>query len=137
MLCPECGGLTRVVDTAAIDDKTYRRRLCLTQHYHQFVTVESVTLDHFPWRHVARRQRMANSGRYIISLDAVARVKERHPVSDVVIHDSENLDERCNTDDIKRKSRFNNLSWAIGKGYRPCEHCMTSPDEEAQTTAVT
>lgn len=60
-------------------------------------------------------------GRYLISADAV---KTREP-ENVVVHDTQHLDERCNTDAIKHRIHFNDLNWAlVDKNYRPCEHCM-------------
>lgn len=69
---------------------------------------------------------MANTppGRYIISIDAVAAKSLSKPV---IIHDSQNLNEQCNTDDIKHKSRFNDLQWALDRGYQRCLHCMVEP----------
>lgn len=70
------------------------------------------------------------SGRYIISRDAV---QEHNPVT---IHDSEHLSESCNTDQIRHKSRFNDLEWALRLGYVPCQHCMStaSPIDAADAT---
>lgn len=69
------------------------------------------------------------TGRYLISVDQVKRVREKIDKPDkVIIHDTDNLKEQCNTDQIGRKVRFNDLEWALGIGYSPCGHCMTSPD---------
>lgn len=57
-------------------------------------------------------------GRYIISADAVKAQR------DVTIHDGEHLLEECNTDDIGSKSRFDDLQWALDRGYQPCGHCL-------------
>lgn len=68
---------------------------------------------------------MPEHGRYLISVkDAQAGDPGK-----VVIHDSTNFNEQCNTDQIRQKSYFNNLEWAIEKGYRLCQHCMTKKDE--------
>lgn len=75
-------------------------------------------------------------GRYIISQEAAiaAHAKAQGPDA-VVIHDTHHLSEQCNTDAIKHKSHFGDLAWAIGKGYRPCEHCLTtSGDHPADET---
>lgn len=93
-------------------------------------------MDHFgtpnPSESKPRLQptRGAHLGRYIISVDdAVAAHAGTKARSDVVIHDTNHLSEQCNTDQIKHKSHFGDLEWAIGKGYRPCRHCMTTPGE--------
>lgn len=62
-------------------------------------------------------------GRYLISVNAV---KEEKP-EDVIIHDMHHLHESCNTDQIKARSRFNDLEWGLAKGYRKCRHCFGVP----------
>lgn len=70
---------------------------------------------------------LRHDGRYLISVQAV----QDGPPGDVVIHDLDHGDERCNVDAIKKRSRFNDLSWALGKGYRPCEFCLGDAGESA------
>lgn len=64
-------------------------------------------------------------GRYIISIASVHAGDPRA----VAVHDSRNKTEQCNVDDIKPADRsyFDDLEWALGKGYHPCRHCMTTP----------
>lgn len=67
-------------------------------------------------------------GRYVLNQEHARAVGEGQKAShDVVIHDSEHFHEECNTDDMKHKSYFNDLDWALMKGYRPCQHCMPTP----------
>lgn len=62
-----------------------------------------------------------NEGRYMISIDAVETREPRQ----VVVHDLEGgTDERCNIDQIKRRSRFHDLEWAVEKHYRLCAYCF-------------
>lgn len=68
------------------------------------------------------------AGRYLISVEAV----ETRDPGQVVVHDLDRgVDERCNTDAIKRRSRFNDLAWAKSKGYRLCEYCFPDQMEPA------
>lgn len=67
-------------------------------------------------------------GRYLISISAA----RQHTPSGVRIHDTIRLQEECNTDAIKRgdRSRFDDLAWALQRGYIPCGHCMAPAVEE-------
>jgi transcriptional regulator NrdR family protein len=40
MLCPKCGGKTKVTDSRATDDKVYRKRMCSNCN-HEWATAEA------------------------------------------------------------------------------------------------
>lgn len=42
----------------------------------------------------------------------------------MVVHDTDSLKERCNTDDLKEKLWSNHLEAMLESGYRLCQHCF-------------
>lgn len=63
-------------------------------------------------------------GRYLIDVDArkIARLES----SETFFHDLENFQEGCQLSETKTSSmsRFNNLNWALQRGYKKCPNCM-------------
>lgn len=62
-------------------------------------------------------------GRYLIDVDA--RHESRSKGEKSVFHDTENVKETCGLEgiDTGSMSRFNNLNWALGRGYIRCPEC--------------
>lgn len=57
-------------------------------------------------------------GRYLIAME------NGQPRPGAPVHDTDHLDERCNTDDIADGYRTDLLLDAISKGHQPCEWCL-------------
>ena len=58
-------------------------------------------------------------GRYLLNVD------DRKVEGATYFHDTENAKVECGIESMPTKSvsRFGNRSWALQRGYLPCEHC--------------
>jgi hypothetical protein len=63
-------------------------------------------------------------GRYMINL--IERKVARENNQPTTFHDSENLKDECNIQEVEANylSRFNNPDWAKQADYKPCSHCQ-------------
>ena len=70
----------------------------------------------------AKRQKpeFSLTGRYLIDV----AFRKENPV----FHDTQNFKDECKIGEMAtaNQSRFNNLGWALQRGYVRCENCFTN-----------